>query len=374
MSKQPEQAQGILDIMANGAGFLRVSSTLAPSPADPYVPASQIRAFGLRSGDLVAGPVRPPSGKERSPSLAAIETIEEQPAANAAARPFFESLTAISPKDRLRLESGATDYTGRAIDLLAPLGKGQRGLIVAPPKAGKTQIIQRLARSLANTHPEITLFLLLIDERPEEITDFRREGAGQVFASSFDAAARDHMHLARIVQARAERLVERGKDVVILLDSLTRLARASNLGASGTGRSLSGGLDAGALTMPRQFLGDARCLEEGGSLTILATVLVETGSRMDQIIFEEFKGTGNWEVRLDRRIAERRIYPAIDIAATGTRREELLVAEEELAGMGRLRRRLMDYAPETERRAERLLQYLEGTTSNAALLQRYFAS
>ena len=314
--------------------------------------------------------MRPPAGKERHPSLLAVETVEGEPAERAAVRPLFDSLTAVSPEVRLRLESGASDLTGRAIDLLAPLGRGQRGLIVAPPKAGKTRILQQIARSVARTAPDITLLLLLIDERPEEVTDFRREGFGQVFASSFDAEPRSHLHLARLVMARAERLVERGRHVFILLDSLTRLARASNLGARGTGRSLSGGMDAAALTMPRQFLGDARAIEGGGSLTILATVLVETGSRLDELIFEEFKGTGNWEVRLERRVAERRLYPAIDVAASGTRREELLVPAEELEAVNKLRRYLLDFAPEPERRTERLLNLLQTTSSNAELLER----
>ena len=370
MSENQQTAQGILEVLANGSGFLRVRDSLDASPQDPYVAQSQMRAFGLRTGDLVAGTVRPPSGRERSPSLLSIQAVEGEPPARDQDRPLFDSLTAISPETRLRLESGPTDLTGRAIDLVAPLGKGQRGLIVAPPKAGKTQILQRIARSVAANYHDVVLLLLLVDERPEEVTDFRRDGSGQVFASSFDAAPQRHLHLARLVQARAERLVERGRDVFVLLDSLTRLARASNLGAKGTGRSLSGGLDAGAVTMPRQFLGDARNIEGGGSLTILATVLVETGSRLDEIIFEEFKGTGNWEVRLDRRTAERRFYPAMDVAASGTRREELLASEEELDGMNRLRRYLMDYAQTPEGRAERLLSLLQATPTNAELLRR----
>jgi len=370
MGVQPQTTEGVLEIMAAGSGFLRTRDDLEPSPNDAYVAQSQIRACSLRTGDRVSGSVRPPSGKERSPSLMAVESVEGEPPERAKSRPLFETLTAISPEERLRLESGPTDLTGRAIDLLAPLGKGQRGLIVAPPKAGKTRILQQIARSVARTSPDTILLLLLIDERPEEVTEFKREGSGQVFASSFDAEPRKHVHLARLVQSRAERLVEAGRDVVILLDSLTRLARASNLGERGTGRSLSGGLDAGALRMPRQFLGDARNIEGGGSLTILATVLVETGSRLDDVIFEEFKGTGNWEVRLDRRIAERRLYPAIDVAASGTRREELLVAEDELDAMNRVRRKLLDFAPEPEARAERLLEWLQATASNTELLAR----
>ncbi|NLB94461.1 MAG: transcription termination factor Rho [Armatimonadetes bacterium] len=370
MTAQAETVEGVLEILASGAGFVRTREDLNPSPKDPYVAPSQIRACGLRTGDRIAGRVRPPSGRERSPSLVVVESIEGEPPDSARERPFFDGLTAISPEERLRLESGPADLTGRAIDLLAPLGKGQRGLIVAPPKAGKTRIIQEIARSVARTTPDAVLLLLLIDERPEEVTDFRREGAGQVYASSFDAESRDHLHLARLVQARAERLVERGRDVVILLDSLTRLARAANLGERGTGRSLSGGLDAAALRMPRQFLGDARKIEGGGSLTILATVLVETGSRLDDVIFEEFKGTGNWEIRLNRRIAERRLYPAIDVAATGTRREELLVPDDELEAMNRLRRHLLDHDTQPEGRAERLLELLRETASNAELLAR----
>ena len=370
MSEKQNTVEALLEVLPNGSGFLRTRDNLDATPDDAYVAQSQIRAFGLRTGDKVAGIVRPPTGRERSPSLVSITSVEGEPPERTQSRPNFDSLTALSPEERIRLESGSTDMTGRAIDLLAPVGKGQRGLIVAPPKAGKTQILQRIARGVAANHPEITLLLLLVDERPEEVTDFRRDGAGQVYASSFDAEARRHLALARFVQARAERLVERGRDVFILLDSLTRLARASNLGSRGTGRSLSGGLDAGAVTMPRQFLGNARNVEGGGSLTILATVLVETGSRMDDVIFEEFKGTGNWEVRLDRRIAERRIYPAIDVAASGTRREEVLVPEDELEGMNRLRRHLMDYAPEPEVRAERLMALLQATPTNADLLAR----
>ncbi|MBI3947730.1 MAG: transcription termination factor Rho [Armatimonadetes bacterium] len=365
-----QTAEGILEMLANGSGFVRTRGSFEPAPADAYVAQSQIRAFELRTGDLLRGEVKPPSGKQRWPSLVSIESVEGDPPENSRGRPLFDSLTAISPETRLRLESGPTDLTGRAIDLLAPLGLGQRGLIVAPPKAGKTQILQRIARSVAKNRPDVILLLLLVDERPEEVTDFRRDGSGQVYASSFDAAPQSHLHLARMVQARAERLVERGRDVFILLDSLTRLARASNLGAKGTGRSLSGGLDAAALTFPRQFLGDARNIEHGGSLTILATVLVETGSRLDDIIFEEFKGTGNWEARLDRRMAERRLYPALDVAASGTRREELLVPDDELQGINRLRRHLLDYAPEPEARTERLLNLLQATQSNAELLSK----
>lgn len=370
MGPRTDTVEGILEVLSTGAGFVRVSGVLEPSPADVSVAPSQIRSLGLRTGDRVSGRVRLPAGKERHRSLVAVDAVEGEPPDRAKVRPFFDSLTAVSPEVRLRLESGPGDLTGRAIDLVAPLGRGQRGLIVAPPKAGKTRILQQIARSVARSAPDIALLLLLVDERPEEVTDFRRDGSGQVFASSFDAEPRSHLHLARLVMARAERLVERGRHVLILLDSLTRLARASNLGARGTGRALSGGMDAAALTMPRQFLGNARAIEGGGSLTILATVLVETGSRLDDLVFEEFKGTGNWEVRLDRRIAERRLYPAIDIAASGTRREELLLSPDELEATNRLRRHLLDYAPEPERRAERLLRLLESTPSNAELLER----
>lgn len=369
MTAQAETVEGVLEILASGAGFVRTREDLNPSPKDPYVAPSQIRACGLRTGDRIAGRVRPPSGRERSPSLVVVESIEGEPPDSARERPFFDGLTAISPEERLRLESGPADLTGRAIDLLAPLGKGQRGLIVAPPKAGKTRILQEIARSVARTTPDAVLLLLLIDERPEEVTDFRREGAGQVYASSFDAESRDHLHLARLVQARAERLVERGRDVVILLDSLTRLARAANLGERGTGRSLSGGLDAAALRMPRQFLGDARKIEGGGSLTILATVLVETGSRLDDVIFEEFKGTGNMELVLDRNLADRRIFPAIDVKRSGTRHEELLYSEEDLRSIWRLRRLLGARELESSEATELLIDRLRKTPSNAEFLK-----
>jgi transcription termination factor Rho len=328
-----------------------------------------VRRFALRVGDRVAGSARPPRGSEKSAVLETVETVESRPPAEARERPAFESLVAQSPDVRLRLETGRESVAGRILDLFAPVGKGQRGVIVAPPFAGKTSLLEAIARSIAATYPEITLQLLLVDERPEEVTDLRRAKLGEVIASSFDSSPANHLRVAELALARAQRLVEWGGDVFLLLDSLTRLTRAANLAISGSGRTLSGGLDPAALRFPRRFLGAARQVEGGGSLTILATALVDTGSRLDDLIFEEFKGTGNWELRLDRKLAERRLFPAIDIDASGTRREELLIPPDELAAAHRIRRYLLKFSPDRIARTERLLQLIERTDNNARLLE-----
>jgi transcription termination factor Rho len=361
--------EGILELTPQGHGFLRLQQDFEPGPQDPFVPPGMVRRFALRAGDRVAGPTRPPRGSERSAALEAVVTVEGRPPEDARARPAFESLTALSPDVRMRLETGRESVAGRLLDLFAPVGKGQRGVIVAPPFAGKTSLLEAIGRSVAAGYPEVDLQLLLVDERPEEVTDLRRSGIGQVIASSFDSSPANHLRVAELALARAQRLVEWGGDVFILLDSLTRLTRAANLAITGSGRTLSGGLDPAALRFPRRFLGAARQVEGGGSLTILATALVDTGSRLDDQIFEEFKGTGNWELRLDRKLAERRIFPAVDLDASGTRREELLVPAEELAAAHRIRRYLHRFSPDRMARTERLLQLIERTENNERLLE-----
>jgi transcription termination factor Rho len=358
-----------LDLAPQGHGFLRSAESLEPGPRDAFAPPGVVRRYGLRVGDRVVGSARAARGGEKSPVLESVEAVDGRPLAEARQRPAFETLTAQSPDVRLRLETGRESVAGRLLDLFAPVGKGQRGVIVAPPFAGKTSLLEAIGRSVAAKHPEITLQFLLVDERPEEVTDLRRAGLGQVIASSFDSPHANHLRVAELALARAQRLVEWGGDVFILLDSLTRLTRAANLSISGSGRTLSGGLDPAALRFPRRFLGAARQVEGGGSLTILATALVETGSRLDDLIFEEFKGTGNWELRLDRKLAERRLFPAIDIDASGTRREELLVPPEELEAAHRIRRYLHKFSPDRIARTERLLQLIEKTPDNAALLE-----
>jgi len=364
-----ESRTGVLEIQENGNGFLRLRPDLDRGPEDPYIAASQIRRFGLRPGQEVTGLVRPARGGERSPAVERVEAVEGLPPDEARRLPSFTDLPAEPPTHRLCLESTPERLTTRALDLLAPVGKGQRGLIVSPPKAGKTRFLEDIAAGIVENYPEIVLQLWLIDERPEEVTVFRRLGAGQVIAASFDDASGGQLRLAELALARAQRLVERGRDVFVLVDSLTRLARAANLQVTGSGRTLSGGLDTRALQFPRRLFGAARQVEGGGSLTLLATALVETGSRLDDFVFEEFKGTGNWEVRLDRRLAERRLFPALDVAASGTRREELLYSEKEAPVIQRLRRRLLDAGQPPFGPSERLITLLQNSPSNARLIE-----
>ncbi|MCL6478793.1 MAG: transcription termination factor Rho [Peptococcaceae bacterium] len=349
MKKQNEQsglimASGVLEIINEGYGFLRPFQYL-PSYDDIYVSASQIRKFDLRTGDLVRGLVRGPKDNERYFALLRVEEVNGLNPELASERLHFDGFTPLYPNERIRLEMDPNRYSTRLIDLIAPIGKGQRGLIVAPPKAGKTILLKDIAHSITKNHPEIYLIVLLIDERPEEVTDIERSVEGEVVSSTFDEPAENHVKVADMVLERAKRLVEHRFHVVILLDSITRLARAHNLVVSPSGRTLSGGVDPASLHRPKRFFGAARNLEEGGSLTILATALVETGSRMDDVIFEEFKGTGNMELILDRRLAERRIFPAIDVVRSGTRKEELLLTNFELDWMWHFRKAVAGMAP-----------------------------
>ncbi|NLG80433.1 MAG: transcription termination factor Rho [Firmicutes bacterium] len=359
-------AEGILEIMAEGFGFLRVAG-LNPSPDDIYVSPSQIRRFALRTGDMISGQVRPPKESEKYFALLRVEAVNGRDPEMATRRLFFEDLTPIYPNERLRLETTPREITTRMIDLIAPLGKGQRGLIVSPPKAGKTTVLKKIANAITANHPEVELLVLLVDERPEEVTDMERSVKGLVTSSTFDLPPENHIRVAEMVLERAKRLVEHGKDVVILMDSITRLARAYNLVEPPSGRTLSGGLDPNALRSPKRFFGAARNIEEGGSLTILATALVETGSRMDDVIYEEFKGTGNMELHLDRKLAERRIFPAIDINRSGTRKEELLLSEEELDMMYLLRRAMGNLG--TAEMTELMLERLHHTKNNEEFRQ-----
>jgi transcription termination factor Rho len=333
---------GVLEILQDGFGFLRSADcSYLAGPDDIYVSPSQIRRFGLRTGDTVAGKIRPPKDSERYFAMLKVDSINFDTPENAKSKVLFENLTALHAEELLHLERGngsTEDITARIIDVVSPIGKGQRGLIVSPPKAGKTIMLQNIAQSIAANHPECYLIVLLIDERPEEVTEMERMVQGEVVSSTFDEPASRHVQVAEMVIEKAKRLVEHKKDVVILLDSITRLARAYNTVAPSSGKVLSGGVEANALTRPKRFFGAARNIEEGGSLTILATALVETGSKMDDVIYEEFKGTGNMEVHLDRRIAEKRIYPAININRSGTRREELLIDPEVLQKMWILRK------------------------------------
>jgi len=328
---------GMLSILNDGYGFIRTNG-MSPSSTDVYVSQSQIRKFSLRTGDYVAGKTRPPKDGERYFGLIKVETVNNIDPEEAKARTKFESLTAIFPTEQLKLETTSKELTPRIIDLIAPVGKGQRGLIVAPPKAGKTTVLQNIAAGISANSPEIQILVALIGERPEEVTEMRRAVKGEVYSSTFDEPVEDHCKVAELCLERAKRLVENGEDVVVLLDSLTRLTRAYNLAVPSTGRTLSGGIDPNALYPPKKFFGAARNTEEGGSLTILAACLVDTGSRMDEVIFEEFKGTGNMELNLDRRLAERRVYPAVDILKSGTRREELQLNANILEKVHMLRR------------------------------------
>ncbi len=362
-----EIRQGILDILPEGYGFLRVTSYL-PGEKDVYVSASQVRKFGLRRGDQVEGPIRPPRSQEKFPALTRIDSINGMTIDEAMRRPKFEKLTPLFPDQRLRLEIDGkpNGVLARIIDLIAPIGKGQRGLIVSPPKAGKTTVLKEIASSITTNNPECYLMVVLVDERPEEVTDMQRSVKGEVIFSTFDRPAEEHTQVSELALERAKRLVELGTDVVILLDSITRLARAHNLATPASGRILSGGVDSTALYPPKRFFGAARNIEEGGSLTILGTALVETGSKMDEVIFEEFKGTGNMELRLDRKLADKRIYPAIDIEASGTRKEELLFERNELLQVWRLRRVLL--ALESGAALELLVDRLKSAKSNAEFL------
>ena len=333
---------GVLEILQDGFGFLRSGdSSYLAGPDDIYVSPSQIRRFGLRTGDTISGKIRPPKDSERYFALLKVDEINFDKPENAKNKILFENFTPLFPNKKFELELGngsTEDITARTIELVAPIGKGQRGLIVAPPKAGKTMLIQNIAQSIAHNHPECYLIVLLIDERPEEVTEMKRSVRGEVISSTFDEPAARHVQVAEMVIEKAKRLVEHKRDVVILLDSITRLARAYNTVIPSSGKVLTGGVDANALQKPKRFFGAARNVEEGGSLSIIATALVETGSRMDDVIYEEFKGTGNMEVHLDRRIAEKRIFPAIHINRSGTRREELLIPEKELQKIWILRK------------------------------------
>ena len=347
ISLEPVEVSGYLDLRDEGYGFLRVNGYL-PSRDDAYIPVKLTRQYGLRKGDHVTGLGRPAGRNEKNPALLEIHTVNGGDPENARGRRRFEDLTALFPDEKLKLENplDPNNMTARIIDLVSPIGKGQRGIIVSPPKAGKTTIMKTIATSIEANNPEIKLIVLLIDERPEEVTDMRRTVKGEVISSTFDRPSEEHTHVAELALEKAKRLVEAGEDVVIILDGITRLSRAYNLAAPASGRILSGGIDAGALYPPKRFFGAARNVEEGGSLTILATALVETNSRMDEAIFEEFKGTGNMELRLDRRLAERRIYPAIDVDASSTRHEELLFDRKQLQMVWKLRRVLSGLAAE----------------------------
>jgi len=362
---------GFLEVSDDGNyGFLRGDGML-PGPHDIYVSQSQLRRFGLRPGDYVTGQVRHPRDNEKYYGLLKVEAVNGTDVETAKRRPFFENLTAVFPHEQLHLETTADNLTSRVIDLVAPIGRGQRGLIVSPPKAGKTMLLKNIANGIATNHPDVHLMVVLIGERPEEVTDMQRSVRGEVVSSTFDEPVEDHVRVAEMAFERAKRLVESGKDVVILMDSITRLTRAYNLALPPSGRTLSGGVDPVALYPPKRIFGGARKCEEGGSLTILATCLVDTGSRMDEVVFEEFKGTGNMELRLDRRLAERRFYPAIDIQASSTRREELLLEERVLRGVWLLRRMtamISQNSPNQLEATERLLERMARTATNEEFL------
>ncbi|RAP25786.1 transcription termination factor Rho [Candidatus Marinamargulisbacteria bacterium SCGC AG-333-B06] len=351
-------AYGILEILPDGYGFLRTENYL-PSAYDIYISQAQIRRFNLASGDIILGQIRPPKKDERYFSLLQIETINEQSPNSIKTRSHFSQLTPVYPETQLKLEIGQTPIAGRIIDMLSPIGKGQRSMIVSPPKAGKTSILKEIANSISINHPEVVIKVLLIDERPEEVTDMERSVNGEVIYSTFDEPPEQHVRISELVLESAKRLVEAQKDVVILLDSITRLARAYNLVVPPSGRTLSGGLDPSSLHKPKRFFGGARKIETGGSLTIIATALVDTGSRMDDIIYEEFKGTGNMELHLERRLANRRIFPAIDIINSGTRKEELLIPPDILKKAYLLRKNI-----DSESATEELIKLLNQTENN----------
>jgi len=360
-------AEGVLEVLAEGFGFLRSPDyNYLPGPDDIYVSPSQIRRFDLRTGDTISGQVRPPKEGENYFALVKIDAINFESPEEARNKIFFDNLTPLYPQERMKLETTKENLSARVMDLLTPLGKGQRALIVAPPRTGKTMLLQSIANSVTANHPEIYLIVLLIDERPEEVTDMQRSVHGEVISSTFDEPASRHVQVSEMVMEKAKRLVEHRKDVVVLLDSITRLARAYNTIVPPSGKVLSGGVDSNALQRPKRFFGAARNIEEGGSLTIIATALIETGSRMDDVIFEEFKGTGNSEIILDRKLVDKRVFPAIDINRSGTRKEELLLSKEELNRMWVLRKVLNQLSP-TEA-MELLLDKLSKVKSNTDFL------
>ena len=360
-------AEGVLEILPEGFGFLRSPDyNYLPGPDDIYVSPSQIRKFDLHTGDTVSGQIRPPKDGERYFALIKVEAVNFEPPERAREKVFFENLTPLYPQSRFVLETEADNLSARVLDLMVPIGKGQRGLIVAPPRTGKTMLLQNIANSITKNHPEVYLIVLLIDERPEEVTDMQRSVRGEVISSTFDEPAQRHVQVAEMVIEKAKRLVEHKKDVVILLDSITRLARAYNTIVPPSGKVLSGGVDSNALQRPKRFFGAARNIEEGGSLTIISTALVDTGSRMDEVIFEEFKGTGNLEIHLDRKLTDRRVFPSIDILKSGTRKEELLITREDLNRVWVLRKVLTPLSPVEA--MELLLSKMGKTKSNADFL------
>jgi transcription termination factor Rho len=360
-------SEGVLETLPDGFGFLRAPDyNYLPGPDDIYVSPSQIRKFDLRTGDTISGQIRPPKEGERYFALIKVEAINFEPPELARDRVFFDNLTPLYPDEKLKLESDPENLAGRVLDLMTPIGKGQRALIVAPPRTGKTMLLQNIANSITRNHPEVTLIVLLIDERPEEVTDMQRSVHGEVISSTFDEPPTRHVQVADMVIEKAKRLVEYRRDVVILLDSVTRLARAHNSVVPPSGKILSGGIDSNALQKPKRFFGSARNIEEGGSLTIIATALIDTGSRMDDVIFEEFKGTGNLEINLDRKLTEKRIFPSIDINKSGTRKEELLLAQADFNRIIVLRRVLSQLSP-TEA-MELLLDKLSRTKTNSDFL------
>jgi transcription termination factor Rho len=360
-------SKGVLEVLPDGYGFLRSSDyNYLPSPDDIYVSPSQIKKFSLRTGDFVSGQVRPPKEGERFFALLRVEAVNNLAPENIRERTLFDNLTPVYPTRKLILESAPGEYSMRVMDMLAPIGKGQRGLIVSPPKSGKTVLLQKLANSITRNHPEVKLIILLIDERPEEVTDMERSVNAEVISSTFDEPADRHVQVADMVIEKAKRLVEAKEDVIILLDSITRLARAHNIVVPHSGRILSGGVDSNALHKPKRFFGAARNTEDGGSLTIIATALIDTGSRMDDVIFEEFKGTGNMELVLNRDLSDRRIFPAIDVNRSGTRREDLLMKEDELAKVWILRKILSDFNPVEA--MEFLIDKIRGTKNNKEFL------
>ena len=359
--------EGVLEILPDGFGFLRAPDyNYLPGPDDIYVSPSQIRRFNLRTGDTIAGQIRPPKDSERYFALLKVEAINYEDPEGSREKILFDNLTPLYPDERIKLETEAEEYTTRVMDLLTPIGKGQRGLIVSPPRAGKTVILQQIANSIAVNHKEVILIVLLIDERPEEVTDMERTVKGEVVSSTFDEPATRHIQVAEMVLEKAKRLVECGRDVVILLDSITRLARAYNTVVPPSGKVLSGGVDSNALHRPKRFFGAARNIEEGGSLTVIATALIDTGSRMDEVIFEEFKGTGNMEIYLDRKLSDRRVFPAIDINRSGTRKEELLLDKKDLNRIWVLRKVLQPLSPLDA--MEFLLEKMSETKSNPDFL------
>ena len=361
-------SEGVLETLPDGFGFLRSPDyNYLPSPDDVYVSPSQIRRFDLRTGDTVSGQVRPPKEAEKYFALVKIEAVNFESPEEARNKVFFDNLTPLYPNEQVKLETTRENLSARVMDLLTPLGKGQRGLIVSPPRTGKTMLLQSIANSITTNHPEITLIVLLIDERPEEVTDMQRSVKGEVISSTFDEPATRHVQVTEMVMEKAKRLVEHKRDVVILLDSITRLARAYNIIVPPSGKVLSGGVDSNALQRPKRFFGAARNIEEGGSLTIIATALVDTGSRMDDVIFEEFKGTGNMEVNLERKLVDKRVFPAIDINKSGTRKEELLLSKDDLNRVWVLRKVLNPLSPVEA--MELLLDKMARTKSNAEFLK-----